>query len=361
MRTPTIIAASLLLAAATSSQAETLNIYNWSDYIGPNTVKNFETQSGIKIKYDVYDSDDTLQGKLLTGKAGYDIVVPTSNYLGRQAAAGIYLKLDRSKIPNWNNLDKTLMKLVESADPGNKYGVPYAWFTDGLGYNVNKVNAALGANAPLDSWDIMFKPEYLSKLKSCGVSVLDSPTDVFAATLHYLGKNPNSTNPADYQAAFQTLKTIRPHITQFNSSGYINDLANADVCFAFGWSGDINIAKRRAAEAGKSYKIQYVIPKSGAPLSVDLMAIPKDAPNPEAAHKWMNYILSPQVGADITNKVFYPTATVPARSYMLPMIANDSTIFPPESVMKTLFLLKPLPPEILRLENRLWVQLKTGH
>jgi putrescine transport system substrate-binding protein len=362
-QTPLIIVCTLaLLAVITAAQANdhVLNVYNWSDYIGEQTISGFEKSTGIKVKYDVYDSDDTLQAKMLTGKAGYDVVVPTSNYLGRQAAAGIYLKLDRSKIPNWNNLDKTLLKLVESADPGNKYGVPYAWYTDGLGYNLNKVRAALGNDAPLDSWDMLFKPEYLSKLKSCGVSVLDAPTDAFAATLHYLHRDPNSQNPADYQAAFEALKKIRPYITQFNSSGYINDLANGDICLAFGWSGDVNIAKRRVAEVGKSYKIQYMIPKTGAPLSVDLMAIPKDAPHPEEALKWVNYILSPQVGAGITNKVFYPTATIAARTYMRPEIAGDSTVFPPESVMKTLFLLKPLPAEILRLENRLWTQLKRG-
>jgi putrescine transport system substrate-binding protein len=351
-----------LLAPSLHAMAEdkTLNVYNWSDYIADTTIPRFEKETGIKVKYDNYDSDDTLQAKMLTGKAGYDIVVPTSNYMARQIEAGIYQKLDKSKLPNLKNLDPSIMSQIAGADPGNKYGVPWAWGTDGLGYNLNKVHAILGANAPLDSWDILFKPEYISKLKSCGVSVLDQAADVFPIALHYLGKDPNSKTPADYQAAFELLKKIRPYITQFNSSGYINDLANGDICFAVGWSGDVNIAKHRAQEAGKSYKVQYVIPKSGAPMWADIMVIPKDAAHPENALKWINYIEDPKVNAEITNKVFYPTANAAAKQYVKPEIANDPTIYPPAATMKTLFLLKPLPAEILRLENRLWTQLKTG-
>lgn len=239
--------------------------------------------------------------------------------------------------------------------------MPWAYGTDGYGYNLNKVKAALGDKAPLDSWDILFKPEYLSKLKGCGVSVLDQANDVFAAALHYMGKDPNSKNPADYQAAFEMLKKVRPYITQFNSSGYINDLANGDICFAYGFSGDIHIAKHRAMEAKRSYQISYVLPKGGAPVWFDVMVIPKDAPHAQNAHKWINYIETPQVNAEITNTVFYPTVNAAARKYVRPEIANDPTIYPPESVMKTLFLLKPLSPEIQRIQNRLWTQLKTGH
>lgn len=351
-----------LLCSSTAAFAadQVLNVYNWSDYIADQTIPRFEKETSIKVKYDVYDSDDTLQAKMLTGKAGYDIVVPTSNYMAKQIEAGIYQKLDKSKMPNLVNLNKTLMDMVAGADPGNKYGVPWAFGTTGLGYNLTKVKAALGSDAPLDSWDVLFDPKYVSKLKSCGVSVLDQPSDVFAATLHYLHKDPNSKNPADYHAAFDQLKKIRPYITQFNSSGYINDMANGDVCFALGWSGDVNIAKHRAAEAGKSFKVAYVIPKSGAPIWFDMMTIPKDASHVEAATKWINYIQDPKVNAEITNKVYYPTANQAARKFVKPEIANDPTIYPPESLMKSLFLLKPLPAEILRLENRLWTQLKTG-
>lgn len=347
-------------AALAIADDKVLNVYNWSDYIAKDTIPGFEKQTGIKVRYDNYDGDETLQAKLLTGKAGYDIVVPTSNYMGKQIEAGIYLKLDKSKIPNLVHLDKSLMSQVAGADPGNAHGVPWAWGTDGLGYNLTKVQAALGKDAPLDSWDILFNPKYLSKLKGCGVSVLDQPTDVFATVLHYIGKDTASKNPADYQAAFEVLKKIRPYITQFNSSGYINDLANGNICFAMGFSGDINIAKHRAAEAKRSYKIAYVIPKSGAPVWFDVMVIPKDAAHVENALKWINYIETPEVNAAITNEVFYPTVNAAARKYVKPEIANDPTVYPPESVIKTLFLLKPLPMDIIRLQNRLWTQLKSG-
>lgn len=354
---------SLLLLPAMGAQAEdkALNVYNWSDYIAKSTIPGFEKQSGIKVKYDVYDSDDTLQAKMLTGRAGYDVVAPTSNFMAKQIEAGIYQKLDKSKLPNLANLDKALMAKIVDADPGNAHGVPWAYGTDGLGYNLNKVKTALGKDTPLDSWDILFDPKYVSKLKGCGVSVLDQANDVFAVALHHLGKDPNSKNPADYQAAFAALKKIRPYITQFNSSGYINDLANGDICLALGFSGDINIAKHRAREAKRPYQLAYVIPKSGAPLWFDVMVVPKDAPHPEAAHKWINYIQSPEVNAAITNEVFYPTANAAARKFVKPEIANDPAVYPPEAVVKTLFLLKPLPADIMRLQNRLWTQLKTGH
>ncbi|SCK27418.1 polyamine ABC transporter substrate-binding protein [Vogesella sp. LIG4] len=349
-----------LLSVTAHAGEQVMNLYNFSDYIGKDTVKNFEKETGIKVRYDVYDSDDTLQAKMLIGKSGYDVVVPTSSYMAKQIQAGIYLKLDKSKLPNLANLDKTLMKLAEDGDPGNKYGVPWAWGTTGLGYNMSKVQPLLGKNAPYDSWDIFFKPEYLSRLKPCGVSVLDSPLDVFAVTLHYLGKDPNSNNPADYQAAFEQLKKIRPYISQFNTTSYINDLANNDICFAFAWSGDVAMAKRRAREAGKPYELRYVIPKSGAPIWFSMMAIPKGAPDVEAAYKWINYIERPEVHAGITNEVFYPNANAASLKYVKPEIARDASVYPPESVLKTLFLEKAISAEIQRLENRLWTQLKNG-
>jgi len=355
-----LVSAILLLCAQGAQSEGVLNVYNWSDYIAKTTIPGFEKQYGVNVKYDVYDSDDTLQAKMLTGSSGYDIVVPTSNYMAKQIQAGIYLKLDKSKLPNLKYLDADLMRQVALADPGNAHGVPWAWGTDGLGYNVTKVQSILGKDAPLASWDMLFDPKYVSKLKSCGVSVLDQANDVFAIALHYLGKDPNSNNPADQQAAFQLLKKIRPYITQFNSSGYINDLANGDICFALGWSGDVSIAKRRAREAGKPYQVQYVIPKSGAPLWFDTMVIPADAAHSEAALQWINYIEDPKVNAAITNEVFYPTANKAARQYVDEAIRNDPTVYPPPEVLRTLFLLKPISPETLRLQNRLWTQLKTG-
>jgi putrescine transport system substrate-binding protein len=352
----------VVLPWATAAAKDTqLNVYNWSDYIAPDTIPNFTKQTGIKVKYDNYDSDDTLQAKLLAGNSGYDIVVPTSNYAGKQIAAGIFTPLDRSKLPNLKYLDPQLMSLVAGADPGNQYAVPWAWGTTGLGYNVTKARKILGPNVPLDNWDILFKSENISKFKPCGVSVLDAPDQVFSAALHYIGKDPNSTNPADYQAALTMLKKIRPYITQFNSSGYINDLVGGDICFAYGWSGDVVIAKHRAIDAKKPYEIGYYIPKGGAPVWFDVMAIPKDAGNKETALEWINYIETPQVNAAITDAVYYPTANAAARKYVQPDIAKDPAVYPPASVVNTLFLLKPLPPQIQRLETRLWTEFKTGH
>lgn len=347
------------MGASVAAKDTRLNVYNWSDYIARDTIGNFERMTGVGVRYDTYDSNDTLQAKLLTGNSGYDIVVPTSNYGGKQIAAGIFTPLDKSKLPNLKHFDPQLMALVASADPGNRYAVPWAYGTTGLAYNVDKAQRILG-KAPLDNWDNLFKPEIVSKLKACGVSVLDAPDQMFAATLHYIGKDPMSANLDDYREALKLLKRIRPYITQFNSSGYINDLVSGDICFAFGWSGDVVIAKHRAREATKPYKIEYYIPKGGAGIWFDLMAIPKDAKNTYAAHQWINYIEEPKVNAGITNAVFYPSANTEARKYVKPEVANDPAVYPPPEVMKTLFLLKPLSPEIQRLQTRLWTEFKSG-
>jgi putrescine transport system substrate-binding protein len=360
--TKPLLAVTLICALGTAKAADDqqLNLYNWADYIAKDTVSNFEKEFAIHVRYDVYDGDETLQAKLLTGSTGYDVVVPTSNFLAQQIKAGIYQKLDKSKLPNLANLDRELLRLVADADPGNQYAVPWAWGTTGLGYNVTRVQKILGNDVPLDNWDMLFKPEYVSKLKTCGVSVLDAPADVFAVTLHYLGLDPNSTVPADYQAAYETLKKIRPYITQFNATSYINDLAGDDICFALSWSGDVSMASHRAAEANKHFEIKYFIPKGGAPVWFDMMAIPKDAPHTQAALEWINYIERPEVHAAITNEVFYPNADAAARKYVRPEILNNPTVYPPPDVLKTLFLMKPLPAGIKRLESRLWAQLKSG-
>jgi putrescine transport system substrate-binding protein len=321
-----ILAASGMLAATTHhAKAEELNVYNWSDNIAEDTVSGFEKETGIHARYDVYDGDDTLQAKLLSGSSGYDVVVPSSAYAGKQIEAGVYRKLDKSKIPNLANLEPVLMKMLASADPGNQYTVPWSWGTDGIGYNVTKVMQILGKDAPFDSWDLLFDPQYLSKLKSCGVSVLDSPEDAFSVGLIYLHKDPNSTNPADYQAVYKLFKTIRPYITQFNA-----------------------------------YEIRYVIPKGDGVLWFDLMGVPKDAPHPEAAMQWINYILQPKVSAAITNQVYYPNANAAARAYVKPAILDNEAVYPRGEKMKSLTLSLPLPAEILRLQNRLWTQLKAG-
>lgn len=321
-----ILAASGMLAATTHhAKAEELNVYNWSDNIAEDTVSGFEKETGIHARYDVYDGDDTLQAKLLSGSSGYDVVVPSSAYAGKQIEAGVYRKLDKSKIPNLANLEPVLMKMLASADPGNQYTVPWSWGTDGIGYNVTKVMQILGKDAPFDSWDLLFDPQYLSKLKSCGVSVLDSPEDAFSVGLIYLHKDPNSTNPADYQAVYKLFKTIRPYITQFNA-----------------------------------YEIRYVIPKGDGVLWFDLMGVPKDAPHPEAAMQWINYILQPKVSAAITNQVYYPNANAAARAYVKPAILDNEAVYPRGEKMQSLTPSLPLPTEILLPQNRLWTQLKAG-
>nr|WP_224079617.1 polyamine ABC transporter substrate-binding protein [Cupriavidus laharis] len=348
------------MAGTAGAAPRQLNVYNWSDYIAQDTVPGFEHATGIQVRYDVYDSNETLQAKLLAGHSGYDVVVPSSNYAARQIAAGAYRKLDKSKLPNLRYLDPALMRLIADVDPGNQFVVPWAWGTTGLGYNIKLARAALGANAPLDSWDVLFKPENVAKLRPCGVSMLDSPADVFPAALHYLGRDPNSTNPADYQAALALLERIRPYITQFNSSGYINDLAGGDICLAYGWSGDVTIARHRAHEAHKPYEIRYVIPGGGAPVWFDVMAIPIDATHVDEALQWVNYIETPSVHAAITNAVFYPSANLAARKYVLPEVARDPSVYPPAPVMQSLYMLKPLPPDITRLQTRLWTTFKAG-
>lgn len=357
------LASASLWGAAPQAHAKEsyLNIYNWSDYIAEHTISDFEKQTGIKINYDVFDSNDTLNAKLLTGHSGYDIVVPTTNYGGRQLAAGLFAPLDKSKLPNLKHLDPNLMALIADADPGNRHFVPWAYQTTGLGYNLTQVKKILGPKVDLARWDIFFKPETMSKLKSCGISMLDAPDQGFSVALHYLGLPPDSHNPEDYQRALTLLKKIRPFITSFNSSAYINELVGGDICLAFGWSNDIKIAKQRTLEAKKPYQIEYVIPKSGAPIFFDVMAIPKDAKNKDAAHQWINYIETPQVHAAITNTIFAASANTAAQQYVDKSIANDTAVHPSAEAIRSFFLLKPMPPEIMRLMTRLWTEFKTGH
>ncbi len=352
--------AALLAAPGAGAAEKQLNLYNWSDYIAKGTIPGFEQDTGIKVRYDNYDSDDTLQAKMLSGSTGYDVVVPTSNTMAKQIEAGVYQKLDKSKLPNLANLDPTLMKMLADVDPGNQYGVPWAFGTTGLGYNAQAVRKALGPAVPVDSWALVFDPANLSKLKGCGVSFLDQASDVFAATLQYMGRNPNSNDPADYRAAYEVLRKVRPYVTQFSSSGYINDLVNQDVCVVLGWSGDVVIAKRRAKEAKRPYEIHFANAKEGGILWFDVMVVPKDAPHPQAALQWINYVSDPKVNAAITNEVFYPSANRAARRFVTPAIAQDPATYPSDAELARMSLQKPLPIVIVKLENRLWSQLKAG-
>ena len=349
-----------LMAMSAMAQQRVVNVYNWAEYTAPDTLSGFEKATGIRARYDVYDSNDTLQAKLLTGKSGYDVVVPSTHYAARQIQGGLFQKLDKSKLPNWEHLDPELMRIVAEIDPGNEHLVPWGYGTNGLGYNVTRVRELMGPDVPLGSWDMLFKPENAEKLRSCGISILDEAAQVFPAVLHYMGKDPNSSEPGDYREALALLRTIRPFIRQFSSSGYIDELAAGDLCMVYGFSGDVMIAANRARAAGKTYEIDYFIPQGGAPVWFDTMAIPKSAGNVDEAHAFINYIETPEVHAAITNTMFYPNANRTARQFVTPAVANNPMIYPPSDVAAQLFVIKPQPLPILRLQTQLWNQLKTG-
>ncbi|OQY02976.1 MAG: spermidine/putrescine ABC transporter substrate-binding protein PotF [Desulfobacteraceae bacterium 4572_123] len=355
----------LFLSGAPSAIGkEVLHVYNWSDYMdeGPGgPVSVFEKQTGIDVTYDVFDSNEVLEAKLLSGKTGYDIVFPSNNFIGRQINAGVFRELDRSKLPNYKHLDKGILKVLETVDPGNKFAIPYMWGTTGIGYNVKKVQAAFGGNAPVDSWDLVFKPENAAKLKDIGLVFLDDPSEILSAALHYMGLDPNSMNKKDYtDKVLPMLMKIRPYIKYFHSSQYINDLANGDIGVCIGWSGDILQARDRAAEAGAGVEVAYSIPKEGAATWFDMIAIPSDADNVDNAHKFLDFLMEPEVIAGITNYVSFPSANADAMQYVDEAIRNDKAIYPSAETMKGLFTMKVMPPKISRVRNRVWTKLKTG-
>ncbi|MFM2480642.1 extracellular solute-binding protein [Celerinatantimonas sp. YJH-8] len=356
----TLLSVSLFATALTSqvraAEEPVLHVYNWSDYIAEDTIANFEKETGIKVVYDVFDSNEVLEAKILSGHTGFDVVVPSNDFLGRQAKAGAFMKLDKSKLTNYKNLDPKLMKmLADAADPGNQYAVPYLWGTTGIGYNVDKIKKILGDDAPVNSWDLVFQPKYMEKLKQCGVSFLNAPTEILASVLNYLGKDPNSTVPNDYtKVALPLLQKIRPYVTQINSSEYINSLANGDICVAVGWSGDIMMAADRAKQAKNGVHIKYSIPKEGALAWFDLMAIPKDAKHPENALKFINYLLRPKVIADISNYVWYANPNVPSKQYVDKEITSDPGIYPDAATSAKLYSAKILPMKIDRIRTRTW-------
>jgi len=348
-------------SAAPAQEEKILNIYNWSDYIADDTVKNFEKETGIKVRYDSFDSNEVLHAKLVGGRTGYDIVVPSANWARLQIDGGLLRALDKSKIPNLANLDPALQAQIGKLDPGNKHLVTWLWGYTTLGINVAKVKAALGAlPMPDNVWDLLFDPQYASKLKSCGVSVLDSPSEVLPAALRHIGKAPYSKVAADYQDAGRMLQTIRPYVTVFSSSGYINDLANGSLCLALGWSGDINIARQRALNAKNGHQIAVLVPKTGASLFFDTMAIPLDAPHPDNAHLWINYILRPSVHASLSNKVFYANPNFAATKFVNPDIAANKAIYPSDADLKKMVVSEPASPELRRTITRVYTRFKTG-
>jgi len=355
-----LLAAALATALSGAALAQpSVHIYNWSDYIGETTLADFAKASGIKPLYDVFDSNESLEGKLLAGRSGYDLVVPSNNFLGKQIKAGAFQKLDRSLLPNWNNLDPALLKQLEVNDPGNQYSVPYLWGTNGIGYNVAKVKEVLGIEQ-IDSWAVLFEPENMAKLASCGVSFLDSADEMIPAVLNYLGLDPNSHNPDDYAQAEAKLLAVRPHVTYFHSSKYIGDLANGNICVAAGFSGDVLQARDRAEEAGKGIEIAYVIPQEGGNLWFDMLAIPADAANVREAHSFINYLLEPEVIAGVSEYVGYANPNPAARELMDEELRNDEAIYPPQAVLDKLYISAELPSSVQRLMTRAWTRVKSG-
>ncbi len=345
-------------ALALPAAAETVRVYNWSDYIAEDTIEKFTAATGIDVTYDVFDSNEVLEAKVLSGQSGYDIVVPTTDFMARQIKAGAYQKLDKSKIPNLKNLDPELLKSLDNYDKGGEYSVPYQWGTNGVGYNVAKVQEILGDDAPTDSWDLVFDPKYADKLKDCGITMLDSASEILPLAMNYLGLDPNSKNPADYEKAQELLMKVRPDITYFHSSRYISDLANGEICVSVGWSGDIFQAASRAEEAENGIEISYYIPKEGTLMWADMMVIPKDAKNVDAAHAWINFILEPKIGAELTNYIWYGSPNKASEEFIDEEILSDPGIYPPKGTK--LFTNETMPMKIDRVMTRIWTAIKKG-
>ncbi|RCV91327.1 polyamine ABC transporter substrate-binding protein [Billgrantia montanilacus] len=356
-----VAAASVALMTG-AAHADEVRVYNWSDYIAPDTLEKFTEQTGIRVIYDVYDSNEVLDAAMLSGRSGYDVVVPSNHYLTRQVSAGVYQELDHDKLPNMANLNPELMDDLESIDPGSRHSIPYMWGTNGIGYNVERVEAILGEDAPVDSWALIFDPEVTAALNEggCGIAVLDTGDDMLSAGMAYLGLSPLSSESADIEAAGDLIAAVRDNITYFHSSRYISDLANGDICVAAGYSGDIFQAADRAEEAGHDFSIAYSIPKEGAALWFDMMAIPADAPNPDNAHAFINFILEPEIAAAITEYVVYANPNVAANEFLDPDILNDTSIYPDQEVMDNLFVQEEKPLAVQRVRTRTWNRVKSG-
>jgi putrescine transport system substrate-binding protein len=349
----------IVFAGARSAPQRVVNFYNWSDYVDPAVLDDFTKETGIAVRYDTFDTSDTLEAKLLAGQSGYDVVVPTGYFLAREITAGIFQPLDKSKLPNLVHVWPDIAERLAAYDPGNRYAVNYMWGTTGIGYNVKAVQKILGPGAVIDSWSTVFAPDQIAKFKDCGVHLLDSSDDVMSAALHYLGLDPNSSAPADLQKAADLLIEVRPYVRKFHSSEYINALASGEICLALGYSGDVKQAQKRAAAAKSGIAIDYAIPKEGAPLWFDNMAIPKDAPHVAAAHELINFMLDPQVAARNSNFVSYANGDRPS-DLIDPAIRNDHTIYPRPATMAKLFTIIAHDQKTQRLVNRLWTRIKTG-
>jgi putrescine transport system substrate-binding protein len=350
----------VLLSPLAKAQERTVNFYNWSNYVAPGVLEDFTKETGIKVVYDTFDANETLETRLLAGKSGYDVVVPTAYFLQRQITASVFQKLDKSKLPNLANAWPEVTKRLAVYDAGNVYGANYMWGTTGIGYNVKAVQRILGPDAKADNWDIVFKPENLAKFSDCGIHMLDSADDIFPAALSYLGLDPNSTKQADLEKAADLVIKIRPYVRKFHSSEYLNALATGEICFVVGWSGDILQARSRAAEAKNEIEIGYAIPKEGAQMFFDNLAIPADAKNVVEAHELINYLYRPEVAAKNSDFLSYANGNLTSQKLIDPKILNDKNIYPDEATLKKLFVITARDPATQRIINRLWTRVKTG-
>jgi putrescine transport system substrate-binding protein len=349
----------LAMPMAAKAQERTVNFYNWSNYIAPGVLEDFTKETGIKVVYDTFDANETLETRLLAGKSGYDVVVPTAYFLQRQITANIFQKLDKSKLPNLANAWPAVTKRLAIYDPGNLYAANYMWGTTGIGYNVKAVQKILGADA-IDSWDIVFKPENLARFRDCGVHMLDSADDILPAALNYLGLDPNSTKQADLEKAADIVSQIRPYVRKFHSSEYLSALATGEICLVVGWSGDIMQARSRASEAKSDVEIGYTIPREGAQMFFDNLAIPADARNVPEAYELINYLYRPEVAARNSDFLSYANGNLASQKLVDPKILDDKTIYPDEAALGKLFVITARDPATQRVINRLWTRVKTG-
>ncbi|MBN8874406.1 MAG: polyamine ABC transporter substrate-binding protein [Rhodospirillales bacterium] len=352
--------ACLLLGPPALAQERVVNVYNWTDYTDPKALERFTAETGIKVQYDVFDSLETLEGKLLAGHSGYDVVVPSNEpTLSRLIKAGALAEIDRSRVPNWKNLDPDLMRRVETSDPGNRHGAIYLWGTIGLGVLPDKVRA-LAPDAAMDSWTLLFKPENAKRIAKCGITMMDSAIDVIPSVLAYLGKNPNSTDPGDLAAVEKTLMAIRPYIRTFASGGALEAMATGETCLVFDYSGDVIQAQARAAEAGRGVTVRYVAPKEATEVGFDMLAIPADAPHKAEALAFIDFMLRPEVIAGITNVVRYPNAVPASLPMVRPELKADTNVFPTPEMMARFFTVTAVAPAAERARTRLWARFKAG-
>ncbi len=360
MKTISLTLGTAFALVASAATAEEVRVYNWSDYIDESLLEKFQTETGIKLIYDVFDSNEVLETKMLAGGSGYDVVVPTASFMERQIAAGVFQKLDKSKLPNISNMWDVITARTAQFDPDNAYSINYMWGTTGIGVNVNKVKEVLGEDAPIDSLSLIFDPANMEKLASCGVQILDAPDEVVPAVLTYLGEDPNSHDKDVIAKVEPVLTAVAPYVQKFHSSEYINALANGDICVAFGWSGDVLQARDRAAEAENGVEIAYNAPKEGALMWFDQMAIPADAPNPDGAHKFLNFIMDAQNMAAASNYVYYANGNKASQEFLEEDVIGDPAIYPSEEALANTYVKGAYPSKVQRVVTRLWTKIKSG-